>query len=123
MEKPSRFRTADEVCLYVDDQLTETLPSDWKCQRKGSKLEWSIEPKVRAQNSLEDDYILEVSGDYRFFILYFGNSSSGIDGVGQAMLTAVVLTSEALSSCSLASAVKRMIEQRDYYKLNMWSLT
>ncbi|MBL9171892.1 MAG: hypothetical protein JNL10_00025 [Verrucomicrobiales bacterium] len=123
MERPSRFRSADEVCRYVDDQMAAALPGDWKYQRRGGRLEWEIAPRQRDPHSCEDDYLLEVSGEYRFLILYFGNSSAGCDIVGHSMLTAVVLTSESLSSCSLGTAVQRMIERRSHFRLNMWSLT
>lgn len=117
-----RFRNAEGVGAYVDRELTAALPNDWAYQRI-TDLEWIIAPKTRSPDSLEDDYRLDVSGDFRSFILYFGNSSAGCDYVHHSMLTAVVLRSSSLSSCSLGSAVTRMIENRDRYRLNMWTLT
>ena len=117
-----RFRNVGEVSAYVDRELTAALPNDWAYQRN-TDLEWVIAPKTRPPDSQEDDYRLEVSGDFRTFILYFGNSSAGCDYIDTLMLTAVVLRSGSLASRSLGFAVTRMIENRDQYRLNMWTLT
>ena len=121
--RQSRFQTDAEVRNYVDEQLTNGLPSDWSYHRDRHSLQWRIEPRVRKTNSLDDDYVLEVSGDYRLFILYYGNSSSGCGGISHGLWTAMVIGSERLSDYSLAEAVTHLINNIDHFPLNMWSLT
>lgn len=117
-----RFRNADEVSSYVDQELSSALPDDWT-YRQISDLEWVIAPKTLSPHSLEDDYRLEVSGDLGSFMVYFGNSAGGCDCIVHPMLTAVVLRSSALTNHSLGRALNRMIANREFYRLNMWTLT
>jgi len=114
-----RFQTGVEVQRYVDDQLTNGLPSNWSYRRGQHPLEWHIEPRVRTDKVAGFvDYILEVSGDYRLFILYYGNTDAGC--CIRYLSTAMVMTSEHLSEYSLTKAVTHIIE---HCQLNTWGLT
>ena len=44
-------------------------------------------------------------------------------GSCDSLWTAVVITSEHLSECSLAQAVTHLIQHMDRYRLNIWTLT
>lgn len=121
--RPTRFRSDIDVCRYVQDELTRGLPADWFFRSRGGPMEWVIEPRVRSPDSLEDDYILEVSGDRRSFILYYGNAPSGYFGIHHALFTALVISAERLSSSSLADSIGHVIANRKLYPMNTWTLT
>lgn len=121
--RPARFLTEEEVCRYVDEQLHDGLPADWSHHRDAQLLQWRIAPRVCQANALDEDYVLEVTGDYRLFILYYDNAPSGCEGISHSLWTAVVITSEHLSECSLAQAVTHLIQHMDRYRLNIWTLT
>lgn len=119
----SRFRSDFDVCCYVQEELTRGLPADWNFHQRGSLMEWRIEMRRHSINSLEDDYILEVSGDRRFFILYYGNAPSGGFGIHHVLYTAMVVTAERLSSISLSECIRHLLANRQRYPMNTWTLT
>lgn len=114
-----RFQTDEEVQRYVDNQLTNGLPSNWSYRRGRRSLKWHIEPRVRTDKVAGFVvYILEVSSDYRLFVLYYGNTDAGC--CFHRLSTAMVMPSEYLSEYSLIKAVTHVI---DHCKLNRWGLT
>jgi hypothetical protein len=121
--RSSRFGTEQEACRYVDDQLRNGLPPEWTYHKGMPALQWRIEPRELRGNSLDEGYILEVSGDYRFFILYYGNAPAGCHGISHSLWTAAVINSERLADCSLAKAVNHLIAHPDRFPQNIWSLT
>jgi len=121
--RSSRFRTEEEACRYVDDQLRDGLPPDWVYHKEKHSLEWHIAPRERKASPLGEGYVLQVSGDYHLFILYYGNAPSGFAGISHSLWTAVVITSERLSDCSLAQAVTHLITHSDRFRQNIWTLT
>lgn len=113
------FQEYRELEKYVEDQLATGLPSNWAYRRGEHPLAWHIEPQVRTDKVAGTvDYILEVSGDYRYFIFYYGNSDAGI--CIRFLSTAMVMTSEHLRRYPLAKAVNEVIER---CQVNTWGLT
>ena len=116
---PSQFQSDVDVERYVEEQLAKGVPSDWSYQRCDQGLEWHIEPRVRADKVAGwVDYILCVSGDWRFFIFYYGNTDAGC--APQVLSKAMVITSVELRYRPLAEAVSYVIRNCE---LNNWGLT
>ena len=117
--REAHFKSDAEVRRYVDEQLTKGLPPGWSYRGGEGCLAWHIEPCVPPAGFAGIvDYILEVSGDYRFFILYYGNTDAGVS-VCRPM-TALVMTCDHLPFCSLREAFVEVIKHQ---RPNEWGLT
>lgn len=111
------FSIPPEVVAYVHEQLSRALAEPWTFERaSGAPLQWRIfRPKDDGQ-----DYLLEVSGDLRYFLIYWGNSSAGAFGLHHALLNASVIHAAMLERFPLAESVAHVIARREP---NWWNLT
>jgi hypothetical protein len=115
----SQFQSDTDVVRYVEYQCRQGLPSDWTYRRARRGLEWYIEPLARTDKVAGDvDYILWVSSDWRFFILYYDNTDAG--GCPQVLSKAMVINSDQLRHHPLAEAVNFVLQN---CPLNRWGLT
>lgn len=123
VRKAPRFENEREVCRYVEDQLRDGLPQAWTHRKQGAALIWDLKMRERRAGSDGDGYILEVSGDYQYFIVYYGNAPGGIYSFGHSFWTAGVITSERLRQCPLSEVVAHVIKHSQDFRENNWSLT
>jgi hypothetical protein len=111
---PMQFDSDADVERYVESQLTKGLPPDWSLRRDKGLLVWRI-----VAEGLRD-FILQVSSDRKFFILYHGNSDAGGLSLHHVLLNAKVIKSDTLCYFSLAEAVADVIGSCEP---NQWGLT
>lgn len=112
------FKDDAQLTSYVESQAREGLPPGWRLVGGQGPRTWLI--VADGKSAQMENFILTVSGDFEWFILYFGNSDAGYGGIHIVALNAKVMTSSSLDHFPLAQAIKYVVTT---CKVNTWGLT